>query len=206
MQPPSDLTKRQVQLVSMKTYLITHATQVHPYSAQGGNGALETAAVLLNTLLRKLDQSPTLSEEDIEAVFAEVQASRLARAVGALEQGHRTSSLSVRDTFASRLVVHFLFPWFGDRILMWLMVRNTEAGPVIERLPLPSRRGVTMAHAGTVTQPRGGKLPLTFGAVGVAIFAVLFYFNGSPAWLKPLTTLFRRQTPAIYEAMRNLKG
>lgn len=176
--------------------------QVHPYSAQGGNGALETAAVLLNTLLRKLDQGPKPSEEDIEAVFAEVQASRLARAVGALEQGHRTSSLSSRDTLSSRLVVHFLFPWFGDRILMWLVVRHAEAGPVIERLPLPCRRGVTMPHAGAVAKTRGGKLPWKLGAVGAALVVGLLCFNRSSGWPGHFATLLKGQTSFIYETMR----
>lgn len=192
---------RPSSLVSMKKYL-THATQVHPYSAQGGNGALETAAVLLNTLQRKLDQSSKLSEGDIEAVFAEVQASRLDRAVGALEQGHRTSSLSSRDTLSSRLVVHFLFPWFGDRILMWLVVRHAEAGPAIERLPLPCRRGVTMPHAGTVTKTRGGKVPWRLGAVGAVFVAGLVCFNRSPGWPGHFATLLKGPTSLICETMQ----
>ncbi|KAK7699662.1 hypothetical protein SLS64_011435 [Diaporthe eres] len=133
------------------------AHKVHPNTAQGGNGALETAAVLVNALVRKLDESAALSEDDIGAVFAEVQGRRFARAANSLEQGRRTSSISTRDTLASRLFVHCLLPWFGDRIIMWLAVKHAETGPVIEGLPLPGRHGVTLPHAGTVREPRGWK-------------------------------------------------
>lgn len=108
--------------------------------------------------MRRLDESPALSEDDISAVFAEVQARRFARAANSLEQGRRTSSVSMRDTLPSRLFVHFLLPWFGDRVIMWLAVKHAEGGPVIEGLPLPSRHGVTLPHAGTVREPRGGKV------------------------------------------------
>lgn len=138
--------------------------------------------------MRRLDKSSTLSEDDIEAVFAEVQASRFTRAANCLEQGRRTSSISMRDTLPSRLFVHYLLPYFGDRIIMWLAVKHAETGPVIERLPLPCRHGVTLPHAGTVTKPRGAKGLWRFGALGATIVAVLLYSDMSPGWLDLLAT------------------
>ncbi|KAL2278771.1 hypothetical protein FJTKL_14220 [Diaporthe vaccinii] len=163
--------------------------------AQGGNGALETAAVLLNALVRKLDESAALSEDDIgavfaEAVFAEAQARRLARAGSSLEQGRRTSSVSMRDTLPSRLFVHCLLPWFGDRIIVWLAVRHAETGPVVDGLPLPSRHGVTLPHASTVKKPRGGKVLWGLRAIGVALVVVLLYSSGSRGRPDSLAMLF----------------
>ena len=167
-------------------------TQVHPNTAQGGNGAIETAAVLTNSLVRKLNTTPSaLSEEDIEAVFAEVHASRFARAASSLEQGRRTSSISMRDTFPSRLFVHYLLPWFGDRIIMWLAVKHAETGPVVERLPLPCRHGVTLPHDGTVTERRGSKVPWRLGAFGAALFAVFLCSRRSPGSLEFLAAPFK---------------
>ncbi|KAH8774472.1 hypothetical protein F5883DRAFT_412362 [Diaporthe sp. PMI_573] len=152
------------------------AHKVHPNTAQGGNSALETAAVLANTLVRKLERgSSALSDDDIEAIFAEVQASRFARAAGCLEQGRRTSSISMRDTFPARLFVHYLLPWFGDRIIMWLAVKHAESSHVVERLPLPCRHGVTLPHAGTVTKSSSAKVLWRIGALGVTLVAVLLY-------------------------------
>lgn len=170
-------------------------TQVHPNTAQGGNGAIETATVLLNALLRKLDRSPgTLSEGDVEAVFAEVQAGRFARAAASLEQGRRTSWLSMRDTVASRLFVHYVFPWFGDRIIMCFAVTYAETGPVVERLPLPCRRGVTLPHAGSArAKGRGGKVvPWGLAALGAALVGVLVCSNGGPGWQDLVSAPFVR--------------
>lgn len=155
----------------------------------------------MNALVRRLDESPTLSEEDIGAVFAEAQARRLARAASSLEQGRRTSSISMRDTLASRLFVHCLLPWLGDRIIMWLAVKHAETGPVVEGLPLPVRHGVTLPHAGTARKPRGGRVLWGLGAIGVALVAVLLYSSGSRGRPDSLATLFRGQSPFICEAM-----
>jgi hypothetical protein len=171
----------------MKT--INVCTQVHPNTSQGGNGAIETSTVLLNTLLRRLDERSKLSEEDIESLFAEVQTSRFPRAANALEQGRRTSSISTRDTLASRLFVHYLLPWFGDRIIMWLAIKHAETGPVIERLPVPKRHGVTLPHSGTVTKPRSSKVPWGLGAFGATLVAVLLYFSRRSDWPNAFATL-----------------
>lgn len=151
--------------------------------------------------MRKLDESPTLSEDDIGAVFAEVQARRFARAASSLEQGRRTSFISMRDTLPSRLFVHFLLPWFGDRIIMWLAVKHAESGHVIEGLPLPGRHGVTLPHAGTVRKSRGGKILWGLGAIGAALVAVLLYSGGSRGRPDSLAMLLRGQAPFICEAM-----
>ncbi|EGU80925.1 hypothetical protein FOXB_08551 [Fusarium oxysporum f. sp. conglutinans Fo5176] len=167
------------------------AHKVHPNTAQGGNGAIETSAVLLNTLLRRLDDTSKLSEQDIEDVFAKVQTNRFARAANALEQGRHTSSISTRDTFASRIFVHYLLPWFGDRIIMWLAVKHAETGPVIERLPLPKRNGVTLPHAGIAKKPQSLKVALGFGAFGATLVAVFLYFTRGSTRAISFATLFR---------------
>ncbi|RSM08654.1 hypothetical protein CEP52_004613 [Fusarium oligoseptatum] len=79
------------------------AHKVHPISAQGGNGAMETAAILVNTLRHRMTNLPTdqkLSNDDIESVFADVQANRFSRAVDAVNQGRRTTAASIKDTFS----------------------------------------------------------------------------------------------------------
>lgn len=97
----------------------------------------------------------------------------------------------MRDTLPSRLFVHYLLPYFGDRIIMWLAVKHAETGPVIERLPLPSRHGVTLPHAGTMTRPRGGKALWRLGAIGAALVAVLLHSCLRPGWLHSLATSFK---------------
>lgn len=150
----------------------------------------------MNALLRVLgsDSPAPPSEKKIEAAFAEAQEARHSRAAACLEQGRRTSSLSLRDTTASRLVVHVLLPWFGDRLIMWLAVRHAETGPVVEGLPLPCRRGVTLAHSRyPAEQSGGGKVPWRLGALGVGAAAALLYFYGRTEWLGSLAMVLRGQ-------------
>lgn len=46
-------------------------------TGQGGNGAIESGALLVNALLRSLDQNPDgLSNKKVEKVLAEVHTSR----------------------------------------------------------------------------------------------------------------------------------
>ncbi|KAF3802585.1 hypothetical protein GCG54_00014292 [Colletotrichum gloeosporioides] len=74
------------------------------HSAQGGNSALETAGVLVNHLWRKMNPtSPgeSLTEDEIEAVFREVQATCFSRVSAAVDQGRRTCSVSMKDTILS---------------------------------------------------------------------------------------------------------
>ncbi|KAI0882424.1 uncharacterized protein GGS22DRAFT_43895 [Annulohypoxylon maeteangense] len=169
------------------------AHKVHPNSAQGGNGAIETSAVLLNSILQQLDQSSKPSEEEVEATFAEVQTNRFDRATNALEQGRTISSLFMRDSLASRLFVCYIYPWFGERIMMRLAFNHAKTGPVIERLPLPNRRGVILPHSGTVTKPSRIRVRWGFGAFGAAIVSVFLYLNRSSGWSDSLVSLLKTQ-------------
>ncbi|KAG6362285.1 hypothetical protein INS49_010515 [Diaporthe citri] len=103
---PAPLPQYQPRLIVLKTNVAHRSTPTPPTARQ------RPQTVLVNALVRRLDRSPTLHEDDIGAVFAEVQARRFARAASSLEQGRRTSSVSMRDTLPSRLFVHCLLAWF----------------------------------------------------------------------------------------------
>ncbi|WXC50617.1 hypothetical protein QX201_010294 [Fusarium graminearum] len=118
------------------------AHKLHPISAQGGNGAMETAAVLVNTLVDALqdqDAKGSLTECEIDAIFTDVQANRFQRAVDAVNQGRRTNSASIKETLFSKIFVDYFFPRFGQSLIFSLIVKNTMSGPCIARLPVPER-------------------------------------------------------------------
>ncbi|KXH41096.1 hypothetical protein CSIM01_03302 [Colletotrichum simmondsii] len=117
-------TFREIYANRLHTTLVALEDHVHPISAQGGNGAMETAAVLVNTLRRKMANQSSkgnLNEDDIESVFAEVQAKRFSRVEDAVNQGRRTTAASIKETFFSRLF------------------KNTETGPTIDDIPTLAR-------------------------------------------------------------------
>ncbi|KAH7377289.1 hypothetical protein BKA66DRAFT_513594 [Pyrenochaeta sp. MPI-SDFR-AT-0127] len=118
------------------------AHKLHPISAQGGNGAMETAAVLVNTLLPVLkakEVGESLTEDEIESIFADLQAKRFQRAVDAVNQGRQTNSASIKETFFSRIFVNHFFPRFGQSLIFKLIIKNTSTGPMIQDLPIPPR-------------------------------------------------------------------
>ncbi|GME33698.1 Monooxygenase FAD-binding protein [Neofusicoccum parvum] len=147
------------------------AHKVHPITAQGGNSAMETAAALVNALRRKLDPGSTngrLSEKDVEDVFAEVQAIRFDRAAAAIEQGRRSKVISTRDTLLSRIFVHGVLAWFGDLLILTLVLQSSKNSPVIEDLEVPKRLV-------TSTRPKGNWGLWRTGVFGAGLLAVLLY-------------------------------
>ena len=132
---------------------------------------METAAALTNALRRKLDpgsMNERLSEKDVEDVFAEVQASRFDRAAAAVEQGRRSQAVSTQDTLLSRIFVHGVLAWFGDLLIMTLVLRNYKSSTVIEDLEVPKR------HV-TQTGSKENRILWGSGVVGAGLLAVLLY-------------------------------
>ncbi|KZL81996.1 fad binding domain-containing protein [Colletotrichum incanum] len=69
------------------------AHKAHPITAQGDNGAIESAAVLANAISRKMEEHPKgLSEEALEAAFGEVYKHRHDRAQALVKQGGQMQS------------------------------------------------------------------------------------------------------------------
>ncbi|EKG22567.1 Monooxygenase FAD-binding protein [Macrophomina phaseolina MS6] len=141
------------------------AHKVHPITAQGGNGAMETAAALVNALRRKLDQGSAdarLSDEDVEDIFAEVQASRFDRAADSVSQGRRSKAISTQDTLFSRFFVHVVLAWFSDLLILTLVLNNYKNSTIVEDLnaswfresSIRNMEGVIMPNTLGIALPR----------------------------------------------------
>ncbi|KAK4159880.1 hypothetical protein QBC43DRAFT_347626 [Cladorrhinum sp. PSN259] len=120
------------------------AHKLHPITASGGNGAMETTAVLVNTLVPALQQQHDkeggwLTESDIEGIFSSVQAQRFKRAAEAVTGGRRSNSASIRETFVSKLFIEHFFPRFGQRMIFSGLVKDTMSAAYLTVLPLPER-------------------------------------------------------------------
>lgn len=151
--------------------------QVHPITAQGGNGAMETAAALVNALRRKLDQGSAdarLSDEDVEDIFAEVQASRFDRAADSVSQGRRSKAISTQDTLFSRFFVHVVLAWFSDLLILTLVLNNYKNSTIVEDLNVPKRHGVTILQEGSLESKKRWFL-WSSGAFGAGLLGVLLY-------------------------------
>lgn len=137
---------------------------------------MEAAVALVNALRRKLKQNApnkSLSDSDVAEVFAELQASRFDRALAAVLQGQRSNALVGKDTFLARMFVHHAFPWFGERLIMKLVVKSAETGAKIEDIAPPSHavsRDVTV-------ESQTSRILWSSGVVGVGVLAVVLYMH-----------------------------
>ncbi|KAI8192314.1 hypothetical protein K4K53_009155 [Colletotrichum sp. SAR 10_77] len=118
--------------------------QVHPIAAQGGNGAIEAAANLVNALTRsEIPSSPDLQLEFIEKALGEVCTIRYERASSMMKKGRRDGSFLCQQPPFSGILIHYVLPWLGDDLFFKEVLKQSLAGPRIEKLPAPERPHTT---------------------------------------------------------------
>ncbi|CAJ0548379.1 Ff.00g019920.m01.CDS01 [Fusarium sp. VM40] len=115
------------------------AHKIDPASGQGGNGAMESAALLVNALVRQLKLSPQgLSGAQIETALAEVHDLRYERSKQLVAQAHTLQMVvSQRVPFAG--LIKRLLPCLGPTAFCDVVVPICTAAPKIEGIPVPRR-------------------------------------------------------------------
>jgi hypothetical protein len=115
--------------------------QFDPASGQGANSAIESAAVLVNALLRMLEKSPDcLSGEDVVSALSEVHERRHKHTKRLVDQAHVLQTLiSQRRPFSS-FILKYVMPLIGLNTLIDVIVPTCVEAPKIEKLPVPKRR------------------------------------------------------------------
>ncbi|KAG7054522.1 hypothetical protein JMJ77_0007002 [Colletotrichum scovillei] len=116
------------------------AHKVDPVTGQGGNGAIESAAHLVNALLRNLDQTPGgLSEKQLESIFAEVQEKRFERAQHIVKQGYWLQDAFTLRTRMGKMIARYLMPLLGSFGVVYRGVEFCAPATKLERLEVPHR-------------------------------------------------------------------
>ncbi|KAK6206840.1 FAD binding domain-containing protein [Colletotrichum tabaci] len=153
------------------------AHKVHPITAQGGNGAIESAAVLVNAISRRLDECPQgLSEEALEAAFVEVYERRYNRARDVVKQGEQMQSLTSLEGPFSGLLIRYLVPLFGDALFLKSFLKTSLAGPRIDKIDLPKRPHAVQFNDEKVDQAGGYSWVLwSAGALVSGLLMMFFY-------------------------------
>ncbi|KAK7973544.1 FAD binding domain protein [Apiospora saccharicola] len=122
------------------------STQPNPIGGQGGNGAIESAAELVNALLDQMDSLgpgtglAELTDRDIGHIFTKVQSSRFARAQQIVALSHRMQALNAYEkpllsTWAWRVAS----PLYGDEAALSKLGLALKDGTTLKRLPVPFR-------------------------------------------------------------------
>ncbi|KAI8228353.1 FAD-dependent monooxygenase atmM [Colletotrichum sp. SAR 10_86] len=95
------------------------AHKLHPITAQGGNGAIETAAALVNTLVSTLKSNPqSLSDKDIESMLAQVQTKRQDNITEVMQEGRWVNSIICQQLPLSKFLIGIIVPWLGDGLFL----------------------------------------------------------------------------------------
>lgn len=114
----------------------------NPIGGQGGNSAIEDAAVLANhihNLVRTEDGHSNLTDENIKFAFASTQAKRFARAVKFVKASHDSQSLQAKDTLKSKLIANYLIPRAGPEQIFSMLTSQSLGAAKLEMFDVPEK-------------------------------------------------------------------
>lgn len=115
--------------------------QFNPIDGQGGNSAIEDAAVLADQLHALVSGSDTTVPTDaqISQALAETQRIRFPRAMKFLKASHDNQSIQAQDTFISKLIARYIVPLSGPESLVKMICGGARGAARINALPMPQR-------------------------------------------------------------------
>ncbi|KAM0363037.1 hypothetical protein ACHAPK_011296 [Fusarium culmorum] len=134
------------------------AHKIDPASGQGGNGAIEAAALLVNSIVEQLHSSPQgLSETQVEAALAKVHTLRYGRSCDLVSEAHTLQKISSQRMPLASLY-QYLVPYFGPTWFADVVVPICSAAPKIEGVPVPYRPHCVPFEDELPAKPVKGKL------------------------------------------------
>ncbi|KAH6649045.1 FAD binding domain protein [Truncatella angustata] len=123
------------------------AHKPNPISGQGGNGAIESTAELVNAILRMKDARDSgleaLTDKEIEEIFDQTQSARHERERLLVADAHRLQALSAyENSTLSTLVWNIIGPIMGDELILSIWTNPMVGGARLEQLPIPWRKRI----------------------------------------------------------------
>ncbi|KAF3045925.1 hypothetical protein E8E12_007443 [Didymella heteroderae] len=118
------------------------AHKFNPIGGQGGNSAIEDAAVLadqLHALISSSSESTSLSDAAISRALAETQHIRFPRATKFLKASHDNQSMQAQDNFISKLIARYVVPFSGPEKVVEMICEGARGAARINALPMPKR-------------------------------------------------------------------
>ncbi|KAF5643640.1 hydroxylase [Fusarium sp. NRRL 25303] len=156
------------------------AHKIDPASGQGGNGAMESAALLVNALVRQLKLTPQgLSDSQIDSALSEVHALRYERAKGLVDQAHSLQMMISQRFPLARFIFKHLISLFGPDAFIDIVTPICCEATRIQGIPVPRRpHFVPFEDELPATPIKSGlarRVPWALGAgtLGLSLFAAL---------------------------------
>ncbi|KAL5356121.1 hypothetical protein BJX96DRAFT_185601 [Aspergillus floccosus] len=120
------------------------AHKPNPISGQGGNGAIESCAELVNAILRKRKSRggrlDNLTDEDIFDIFTETQSARHDRAEMIVREAHQRQALDAfEDPITSTIIQRVMQPLLGNESVFNRMQKGMSGASKLVDLPVPHK-------------------------------------------------------------------
>ncbi|KAJ0163434.1 hypothetical protein CTA2_3014 [Colletotrichum tanaceti] len=155
------------------------AHKLEPIAGQGGNSAIETAAVLANNLANLLKTCPPggpgPTTDQIHDVFLQTQEKREPRVWDLVRASHGEQRIAAMESPLLELAARYLVPVVSvdDKLDPW--GTNIEGGHKLDLLDTPRRPHATPFFDELASRPLGGA-PATLPrlAVGAALCGILY--------------------------------
>ncbi|KAI1024237.1 hypothetical protein LB504_005378 [Fusarium proliferatum] len=114
------------------------AHKFHPVGGQGGNAAIESAALLTNNLVNALERSPSgrLTTVQVDSMFADVQSRRKPRLALNHRYSHNRANTEALDTPLKKLMAIHLLPLVDEQVVTLGYCSQHPGGEMLNMLPV----------------------------------------------------------------------
>ncbi|VTT67771.1 unnamed protein product [Fusarium fujikuroi] len=121
------------------------AHKFHPVGGQGGNAAIESAALLTNNLVNALKRSPSgrLTTVQVESMFADVQSRRKPRLALNHRYSHNRANTEALDTPLKKLMTIHLLPLVDEQVVTLGYCSQHPGGEMLDMLPVHHHENLT---------------------------------------------------------------
>ncbi|RKL44204.1 hypothetical protein BFJ72_g3937 [Fusarium proliferatum] len=124
--------------LKFSTLIDNKLSAFHPVGGQGGNAAIESAALLTNNLVNALKRSPSgrLTTVQVESMFADVQSRRKPRLALNHRYSHNRANTEALDTPLKKLMAIYLLPLVDEQVVTLGYCSQHPGGEMLDMLPV----------------------------------------------------------------------
>ncbi|EQB57848.1 FAD binding domain-containing protein [Colletotrichum gloeosporioides Cg-14] len=178
--------------------------KIDPVSGQGGNGAIEAAALLGNAVAELLEKYPDveqLSTDLVEGTVAQVHAIRYHRAKKLVSEGHNLQQILTGRSPFSKIVTQYLVPILKEDGFLNVALPIFKAGPRVEKLAMPKRARLVPFDDELPAKPITARAALRVATIlSAGSFAALLYHSGGLAYFSTFKGIMQSQTKLFLAA------
>ncbi|KAF4844031.1 FAD-dependent monooxygenase andE [Colletotrichum siamense] len=179
--------------------------KIDPVSGQGGNGAIEAAALLGNAIAELLEKYPgvkQLSTDLVENAVAQVHAIRYHRAKKLVSEGHNLQQILTGRSPFSKIVTQYLVPILKEDGFLNVALPIFKAGPRVEKLTMPKRGRLVPFDDELPAKPITARAVLRVATIlSAGSFAALLYHSGGLAYFSTFRGVMQMHTKLFLAAV-----